>query len=388
MKNMISSLKNINSKFQENINFFLILVMFLPDYLRYPFFIFLVFYTTCLLIKHKDISIRFIIPFLVFTIILALRSNNMFGVGISFLFLGVVPYVAAIKRGLNSNKYQLIQYYIVWGSLLNFPFNYTNYSPMWFKKIEQTLMGFLNLEGMPNWKLPKYGEGYFRAYSTFDNPNFYAFILLIVVVISVNQIQRYLKLRNYSMSLFFAGALFINAYAMILTGTRSVLVAAVVSIVVMILVQQEWQLLKFIIMIGCLGLAYLILNPSLIPRLLDISSHMGIRTEIWGNALDKIALNPWFGDGFMTYAHRFDTTHAHNIYIESVLSLGLVGSLALVAYSIYSLFSYLNNSDFEYIPFVISLFIGLMTFGVLDFPFYYLQTTYIFIIALIVPRRE
>lgn len=387
MEKILNLKQKLIDIFQENLNFLLVLVMFLPDYLRYPSFILLLVYTTIQLLQKRDISIRFVIPFLVFTLILAINSQNLFGVGISFLFMGLIPYVAAIKRGFNKENYHELQYYVVWGSLLNFPFNYTNYSPLWFKKIENFIMGSVDLNGMPSWKLPKYGEGYFRAYSTFDNPNFYAFILLIVVIVCINQIQHHLKQKNYSQMLFFVGALFINSYAMILTGTRSVLVASVVAVIVLILVQQEWQMLKFIVMIGCLALAYLILHPTIIPRLLDISSHMGIRTEIWGNALDKIATNPYFGDGFMTYAHNFDTTHAHNIYIESMLSLGIIGSLLILGFFIYQGFYYLNHSEFEYFPFVIAVFIGLMSFGVLDFPFYYLQTTYLFFIVMLVPKN-
>lgn len=387
MKNLII-LKKLNDLIQDSLLFILIFVVFLPDYVRYPLYLILVIYTTVELIIQRDMSLKFMVLFLGAMFGLSLFKGNLFGSGMALLYASMIPLVASVKRRLNENTYQKIQYYIVWGSLFNFPLIYTNYAPRWYLNLESSIMSSFDLSGFPSWKLPQYGVGYFRAYSTFDNPNFYAFILLIVVMVCFNQLQYNFKEKNIWMMGFYTASLVINMYAMILTGTRSVLVATAVGAVVLILVQQEWQMLKFIIMMGCLGLSYIILNPELIPRLLDISAHMGIRTEIWENALALISRRPYIGDGFMSYAFHFDTTHAHNIYIESMLSLGVVGSVVILVYMMYTGYYILKNASFKYFPFALAIVVGLMTFGVLDFPFYYLQTPYLFVISLLVPYQQ
>ena len=386
MEKIKDRLKKYIALFQEKLVFFLILVMFLPNYLRYPLFIVLMIYCCYELFKYRDIHPLKALVFLVFTFGLALKSHNAAGMGLTLLYLGVIPYYAAIRRRITDDNFNEIQYYVVWSSLVSFPLVYTNYEPRWYQIIESTIMNLLDLSNLPVWKLPEYGNGYYRAYATFDNPNFYAFILMLVLIVCINQIERRIRQKAYGHLIFYIGAFLINAYAMLLTGTRSVLVATLVSTIVLILVQQKWQQLKFMIMIGSLGLAFLIVNPSVIPRLLDINAHIGIRTDIWKNAFSVIKNRPWFGDGFGSYALYFDTVHAHNIYIELLLSLGVIGFGFLVVSTILIVVSYLKRTAAGYLPFALAIIIGLLIFGILDFPFYYLQTTYLFVAVLVFPK--
>lgn len=383
-----NQIKNFINYIQDRLLFILVFIMFLPDFIRYPLYIVVTLWNLTRFVVHRWLPNIWIFSFIVFFGLLCIINHNYLGLGIAGVYFTLLINIQAVHHSLTEQNYDTLHYAVVWGSLFNFPFIFFDATPKWFLAIVANILSLFNLEGFPTWKLPPYGIGYYRAYSTFDNPNFYAFVLLVVMCVVFYQLQVNFKKRHYIMIAFYGFAMIINAYAMLLTETRSVLVASVAALITLVLVQQKWQMLKFLIMIGCLLLSYIILNPDIIPRLLDISSHMGIRTEIWANAIAEISKNPYLGEGFMTYALLFDTTHAHNIYIESMLSFGVIGSVMIVIYSIRYLFGVLTSESSRYFPFVLSLLIALMAFGVLDFPFYYLQTSCLFFLMLLIPKAN
>lgn len=385
MVNILKYTKYTIIKFQENLLFFLVFVLFLPDYLRYPLFAFLMVICTNEFIKYKDIKYKHYLLIIAYLTINACIHQNFLGMGMSILFLGLLPYAAAIKRRITIENFDKLQYYVVWSSLFNFPFIYIYYRPQWYLNIENYLISILDIDHLPTWRLGPYPETYHRAYSTFDNPNFYAFILLLVLTVCTNQFQKALTSRKIEDIVFYFCAFIINGYALILTETRTLLVALLVSIVAIVVLRKRWNQLKFIIMLGCLVMAYLIINPDLLPRLLDIQSHLGIRIGIWENALITFENNPLWGSGLMTYALYFDTTHAHNLYFEMMISFGMVGIILMIIFVIFVINRYYRDADYQTFPVFFAIIIGTLVFGVLEFPFYYLQTTYLFTILLCLP---
>lgn len=83
------------------------------------------------------------------------------------------------------------------------------------------------------------------------------------------------------------------------------------------------------------GLVFL--KPNLIPRISDMSTFAS-RIKIWKTAFLCISMHPFFGWGPQTYkqfyplVHGHKAPHAHNIYIDSILSYGIMGTLILLAY--------------------------------------------------------
>ncbi len=63
------------------------------------------------------------------------------------------------------------------------------------------------------------------------------------------------------------------------------------------------------------------------------------RIKIWKTAFMCISMYPFFGWGPQTYqkfyplVHGHKAPHAHNIYIDSILSYGVVGTGVLLAYT-------------------------------------------------------
>ncbi|QIK69683.1 O-antigen ligase family protein [Erysipelothrix sp. HDW6C] len=381
MQRVISTLKEYQL-------FLLIFMLFLPNYLMYPALIVggvFIFYE---LIKYRDVKWSFIWLLVVYVLIVAWLNNNVLGIVAGLFLLYLIAYVAAIKRRMTPRNYMKLQYYIVWSSLFNFFFIFIRFRPQWFEDILAAIMKFLNIGHLPAWQLPYYGQGYFRAYSTFDNPNFYAFILLIVLLVCFNQLQFQLTFKNYKLFSFYAGAFIINTYALLLTGTRSILFALAIGLVVIILVQRKWLQLKILILLGALAGIFILTNPSVFPRFMQVAEHSSIRFNIWENALHQINKEPLWGKGLLTYAFLFDNTHAHNIYIESFLSLGVVGTMLLVAFVMERFYDIYKNAYYLDYPLALSLMAAFFLYGIFDVPIYYFQTSLLFVAVFCIPNRN
>lgn len=375
-------LKLLN-KMGENTLFLLVFILFLPDYLLFPALLFALTFVVYEFFKYKGFEWSFFWLLFAYLILVSLSFKNYKGFfGAIFLFL-LLAYSFSIKRRMNAKTYMEMQFFIVWSSLFNFFFNFISWKPSWYSWMLSKMSVVIDFG-----KLPVYGEGYLRAYSTFDNPNFYAFILMIVLLICFNQLQFQLTFKNYPLVLFYSGAFIINMYALILTGTRSILIALVLGLLVIVISQEKWMQLKVLVFLGAAFVFLVISKGDLLPRFMELSEHSGIRFRIWKTSVDQIRLEPWFGKGLFTYEFLFDRADAHNIFIESVLSMGVFGSFIFLIFSgekVYRLYSKAYYLDY---PLVLAVLSATLLYGVFDIPLFGIQTSMLFVAVLCLPLRD
>lgn len=89
--------------------------------------------------------------------------------------------------------------------------------------------------------------------------------------------------------------------------------------------------------------------------------NIGFRTKLWGASINKIKQAPVFGYGLGTerqviteeitknQKENMGSFNAHNQYLSTYLSSGILGFLSLIAWMFYSLFIGLNKKSFEQI---------------------------------------
>lgn len=174
-----------------------------------------------------------------------------------------------------------------------------------------------------------------RITSTFMNANIYAMVIDFVCVMCM---YRFVKNDNILCKIgYFIIALF-NFFVLYLTGSRTALLPFVV-IFPIFLYCVRWKKLfitSIVFELGICGLVFL--KPTLIPRISDMSTFAS-RIKIWKTAFMCISMYPFFGWGPQTYqkfyplVHGHKAPHAHNIYIDSILSYGVVGTVVLLAYT-------------------------------------------------------
>ncbi|MDE8039999.1 O-antigen ligase family protein [Erysipelothrix rhusiopathiae] len=384
---MIKIIKDFSTKVRtllsENVIFLMIMVLFLPDYLLYPAVIVAGIFVLYEWIRYKGYKWSLFWILWAYLLIVAVLNKNMQGIMGTMYLIILVAYAFVLNRRMSPKEYMKMQYYIVWCSLFNFFFNFIRWRPFWYKSFMSLFDGVIQMG-----HLPFYGDGYFRAYSTFDNPNLYAFVLLIVLLVCFNQLQFQITFKNYRLGAFYAGAFIINLYAMFLTGTRSIIVALMFGLLTVILVQRKWTQFKVMILLGALLTLFILSRPDLFPRFMQIAEHSGIRLEIWDKAIHQILKEPWFGKGMFTYALLFDNIDAHNIFIESFLSFGICGTIILVSFLIGKLRDvYLNAYYLDY-PLALGVLVATIMYGIFDIPLFAVQTSLLFVAVFCLPRRQ
>ena len=89
----------------------------------------------------------------------------------------------------------------------------------------------------------------------------------------------------------------------------------------------------------CLGIAgFFFLNPDKFPRIEYLISNLDVRIQIWSCAIQGIKASPLLGQGPFTYMMILDkynghlTQHAHSVYLDPLLSFGIIGLACLVPY--------------------------------------------------------
>ena len=173
-----------------------------------------------------------------------------------------------------------------------------------------------------------------RITSTFMNANIYAMIIDFVCVICM---YRFVKNENILYRIFYFIVVLFNFFVLYLTGSRTALLTFVI-IFPIFLYCIRWKKLfitSIVLELCVCGLVFL--KPNLIPRISDMSTFAS-RIKIWKTAFLCISMYPFFGWGPQTYkqfyplVHGHKAPHAHNIYIDSILSYGIVGTLILLVY--------------------------------------------------------
>ena len=175
-----------------------------------------------------------------------------------------------------------------------------------------------------------------RITGVFQNANIFAMMIEVVLTLIL---YRFLQVKHIlQKGVYFIVAIFLFVI-MALTGCRAALIPLVFVIPILLFAAKEKRLLILycICLMGVIGLV--IAKPTIIPRIDDIST-IESRVKIWKTAIKGFKMYPIFGNGPWTYQriypffHGHKAVHAHNIYLDSLLSFGVVGFTLLAGFVI------------------------------------------------------
>ena len=134
-------------------------------------------------------------------------------------------------------------------------------------------------------------------------------------------------------------------------------------------------------------------TPEIIPRLRETSLTTDNRISIWKTSIQAISNSPLFGKGFFTYFHiqptiegSYPTQHAHNLFIDSILSYGIIGSLIGLLYfsrffsNVAKCNEKLRNNKIS--GFIIALSVAILVHSMIDLTLLWFQTGLLFAIIL------
>ena len=226
-----------------------------------------------------------------------------------------------------------------------------------------------------------------RIMATFDNANLYATMLEFWIFFCV---YRFIQCKGLLKRILYVVVGLFNFGLLYLTGCRTALLPLVVIIPLFFFLAREkkWLLLS-LVGLG-IGIILVFMEPDLIPRITDMST-LESRFKIWNCAWMGIQNYPIFGLGpqsYHLYYQMFNghkAPHAHNIYVDSLASYGIVGTLLIIYYACRYLLPEIGNVrlyDRQLFGLIIGFILIFLIHGLLDVTMNVLATALVFMMIL------
>lgn len=265
----------------------------------------------------------FLLPFFLLELMVSLHYRNMEGAATIINFIGLFMYLAFYHKHIHPKLFEWVLNLCIVLSVV-----ICIYALYQFKIVSE--MGGYKFTDFVIQNSPKR-----RITGTFQNANIFAMFLELVLAITL---YRFLKTENRIVKVIYVPVAIFLFFVMALTGCRAALIPLVFVIPVLLKQARAKKLLIiYAVALVCVVIA-VIIKPDIIPRIDDIGTIQS-RIKIWKTAWKAFLDAPFFGRGPWTYHQIYamyeghKAVHAHNIFLDSLLSFGIVGTtlLGLVA---------------------------------------------------------
>lgn len=228
-----------------------------------------------------------------------------------------------------------------------------------------------------------------RAEVAFFNPNYYGIICCFCIMIGFYLISttKLRWLRIFSMI-----AIFANLFGLNFTQNRTAFPAIIFGAIIYLFTTiKNWRAFWLSIGVFGVGLAFLF-SSDLGVRMGTLDSSMEERVSIWNAGMALFKQDPFWGEGPLTYMHSFPRIgapyheHAHSIYIDTILSYGVVGTVLLGIASATPIRMLIDMSQVPSKRPILGLYLSFLTVvavhGIFDLALFWLQSSFIFLLVM------
>lgn len=375
----IEKLKGLSSK--ELILLGIILSIFLPFYL---FVVVLCLYIISLIFTGDMKSILqkmgehpMLLLFLSYSTVISILAQNWMGLVASvgmFLFTIFFLHYQSI---LSHKFFRLILQFVLFGSVLSAAFASLEH----FQIVKKFNYAFLS----PNMQVWHQN----RAEVTFFNPNYYGIICCFCIMIAFYLFTT-TKLNWLKVFCVIAG--FVNLFGLNFTQNRTAFPAIIAGAVIYLFTTiKNWKAFWLSIGVFAIGLSFLF-SSDLGVRMGTLDSSMEERISIWDAGMALFKQNPFWGEGPLTYMHSYPRIHApyhehaHSLYIDTILSYGIVGTILLVLSSVAPVRLMMDMSQESGKRPIIGLYLSFLTVvavhGIFDLALFWIQSGFIFLLVM------
>ncbi|CIW07998.1 TPA: O-antigen ligase family protein [Streptococcus pneumoniae] len=375
----IEKLKGLSSK--ELILLGIILSIFLPFYL---FVVVLCLYIISLIFTGDMKSIlqkmgehSMLLLFLGYSTVISILAQNWMGLVASvgmFLFTIFFLHYQSI---LSHKFFRLILQFVLFGSVLSAAFASLEH----FQIVKKFNYAFLS----PNMQVWHQN----RAEVTFFNPNYYGIICCFCIMIAFYLFTT-TKLNWLKVFCVIAG--FVNLFGLNFTQNRTAFPAIIAGAIIYLFTTiKNWKAFWLSIGVFAIGLSFLF-SSDLGVRMGTLDSSMEERISIWDAGMALFKQNPFWGEGPLTYMHSYPRIHApyhehaHSLYIDTILSYGIVGTILLVLSSVAPVRLMMDMSQESGKRPIIGLYISFLTVvavhGIFDLALFWIQSGFIFLLVM------
>lgn len=375
----IEKLKGLSSK--ELILLGIILSIFLPFYLFVVVFclyiISLIFTGDMKSILQKMGEHPMLLLFLGYSTVISILAQNWMGLVASvgmFLFTIFFLHYQSI---LSHKFFRLILQFVLFGSVLSAAFASLEH----FQIVKKFNYAFLS----PNMQVWHQN----RAEVTFFNPNYYGIICCFCIMIAFYLFTT-TKLNWLKVFCVIAG--FVNLFGLNFTQNRTAFPAIIAGAIIYLFTTiKNWKAFWLSIGVFAIGLSFLF-SSDLGVRMGTLDSSMEERISIWDAGMALFKQNPFWGEGPLTYMHSYPRIHApyhehaHSLYIDTILSYGIVGTILLVLSSVAPVRLMMDMSQESGKRPIIGLYLSFLTVvavhGIFDLALFWIQSGFIFLLVM------
>ncbi|CMY77930.1 O-Antigen Polymerase family [Streptococcus pneumoniae] len=375
----IEKLKGLSSK--ELILLGIILSIFLPFYL---FVVVLCLYIISLIFTGDMKSILqkmgehpMLLLFLSYSTVISILAQNWMGLVASvgmFLFTIFFLHYQSI---LSHKFFRLILQFVLFGSVLSAAFASLEH----FQIVKKFNYAFLS----PNMQVWHQN----RAEVTFFNPNYYGIICCFCIMIAF---YLFTTTKLYWLKVFCVIAGFVNLFGLNFTQNRTAFPAIIAGAIIYLFTTiKNWKAFWLSIGVFAIGLSFLF-SSDLGVRMGTLDSSMEERISIWDAGMALFKQNPFWGEGPLTYMHSYPRIHApyhehaHSLYIDTILSYGIVGTILLVLSSVAPVRLMMDMSQESGKRPIIGLYLSFLTVvavhGIFDLALFWIQSGFIFLLVM------
>ncbi|EHD37737.1 O-Antigen ligase family protein [Streptococcus pneumoniae GA06083] len=359
----------------------IILSIFLPFYL---FVVVLCLYIISLIFTGDMKSILqkmgehpMLLLFLSYSTVISILAQNWMGLVASvgmFLFTIFFLHYQSI---LSHKFFRLILQFVLFGSVLSAAFASLEH----FQIVKKFNYAFLS----PNMQVWHQN----RAEVTFFNPNYYGIICCFCIMIAFYLFTT-TKLNWLKVFCVIAG--FVNLFGLNFTQNRTAFPAIIAGAIIYLFTTiKNWKAFWLSIGVFAIGLSFLF-SSDLGVRMGTLDSSMEERISIWDAGMALFKQNPFWGEGPLTYMHSYPRIHApyhehaHSLYIDTILSYGIVGTILLVLSSVAPVRLMMDMSQESGKRPIIGLYLSFLTVvavhGIFDLALFWIQSGFIFLLVM------
>lgn len=352
--------------------------------------LFLPFYMTCIIdaglllfsLMNGDLKksyqnvdqARWILPFTVLSIVVSLYYHNYLGILCSFGFLIIFSMVVYYQYYGNEALLKQIIYLYVLMSIPCAIYGLMEYN------------GILDTLGVEDFTVMVMDSPLVRLNSVFFNANYYAMMIEFFSLMIISLLLR----TNKTVAIFFyLATLLLNLFMLYLSGCRTAWPALIAGTFVLVLFHKDKRWLFGVLILALVLAIVFFISPGLFPRADNIFDYFQGRVSIWKVSFDNISKHLLFGEGPLTYMLIYPnypgaivTQHAHNIFIDPILSYGVIGVATIFPYfkARYQEWQKCTNSNHKTL--MKAIVVTTLVHGLLDYTVYFVPTGFTFLLIL------
>lgn len=360
------------------INKKIIIVMFfalcLPYYLNIPIYTGILIYVV---ISKQFIPLCSGINklFYIFLFIITMTScyyQNYLGLGGCFAFFLLFTHAFFYQKNIDKKLFEvcldiLIIVSVIWGFVSLFQY-----------------LNILEENDITTFVIKIFSQRQNRVSGSVYNANYYGSALELIMLVTI---YKMITIKNKKLHVFYGVSFAWNSFFLFLSGCRTSWIALPIAVFVFFLCNKKHKITLACCISGIIVFIYFMFNLEKIPRIEYLAGNLGVRQLIWSTAITAIGDTPFFGQGPFTYMLVYEaleghaTQHAHNLFLEPLLSFGIIGCIPLCGYFfglIRQAYSY-YRSHRSIIALIFACIITTLVHGLTDYSIFFVHPGFIFL---------